>query len=242
MWLGALALIVAGGGWWRSRHMRAMVARTMAHRRLGPDGIVIGGEGFELSRPGAPAVLLLHGGGDTPQTLRYLADELHARGFHVVAPLLPGHGRTLREFARVTADELSTAAAASYATLRREHDWVAVIGLSMGGALAAQLAADNVAMPALGLVAPYLAMPTTRRMGGAPGAGVAVHCSRGELRRRQLGSRSRGARAQPRLRRVHGGRPDCAARNDAARHRGAFAHLGADAHDSVPRRQSYRHG
>jgi carboxylesterase len=141
--------------------MRVMEARTMAHRRLGPNGIVMGGEGFELARPGAPAVLLLHGGGDTPQTLRYLANELHARGFHVAAPLLPGHGRTLREFARVTAAELSTAAASSYAALRSEHDWVALIGLSMGGALAAQLAADNAALPALGLVAPYLSMPRT---------------------------------------------------------------------------------
>jgi carboxylesterase len=159
MWLGAVTLVVAAGAWWRARHMRSMNARTMVHRRLGPDGVVIGGEGFELARPGAPAVLLLHGGGDTPQTLRYLANELHARGFHVMAPLLPGHGRTLREFARVTADDLSAAAASSYATLRGTHDWVAVIGLSMGGALAAQLAAGNATLPALGLVAPYLSMP-----------------------------------------------------------------------------------
>ncbi len=159
MWLGALAFVVAAGAWWRARHARAMSKRSMAHRQLGPDGIVIGGEGFELVRPGAPAVLLLHGGGDTPQTLRYLAQELHARGFHVTAPLLPGHGRTLREFSRVTADELNAAAASSYTALRGAHDWVAVIGLSMGGALAAQLAADNAILPALGLVAPYLSMP-----------------------------------------------------------------------------------
>lgn len=159
MWLGAVALVVVAASWWRARHMRAMNARTMVHRRLGPDGVVIGGEGFELARPGAPAVLLLHGGGDTPQTLRYLADELYSRGFHVTAPLLPGHGRTLREFGRVTADDFSAAAASSYAALRSAHDWVAVIGLSMGGALAAQLAADNASLPALGLIAPYLSMP-----------------------------------------------------------------------------------
>lgn len=159
MWIGIVALAVAATAWWRSRHMRAMNALTMQHRRLGPDGVVVGGEGFTLARPGAPAVLLLHGGGDTPQTFRYLADALYARGFHVVAPLLPGHGRTLRDFARVTANDLTAAAASSYATLRASHEWVAVIGLSMGGALAAQLAADNASLPALGLVAPYLSMP-----------------------------------------------------------------------------------
>ncbi|MGH7619514.1 MAG: alpha/beta hydrolase [Gemmatimonadaceae bacterium] len=159
MWIGVLALVVAAGAFWRARHLRAMNALTMRHRRLGEGGVVIGGEGFTLERAGAPAVLLLHGGGDTPQTLRYLGEELHARGFHVVAPLLPGHGRTLREFARVTADELTAAAASSYATLRASHEWVAVIGLSMGGALAAQIAAGNQSLPALGLVAPYLSMP-----------------------------------------------------------------------------------
>jgi carboxylesterase len=159
MWLGVVALVTVAGLLWRARHMRAMTVRTMAHRRLGSDGVVVGGEGFTLERSSAPAVLLLHGGGDTPQTLRLLANELYARGFHVHAPLLPGHGRTLREFSRITADELTAAASANYAMLRSSHNWVAVIGLSMGGALAVQIAADNSDLPALGLIAPYLSMP-----------------------------------------------------------------------------------
>jgi carboxylesterase len=159
MWLGVVALVAIAGAWWRATYMRAMTARTMVHRRLGVDGVVVGGEEFTLDRVHAPAVLLLHGGGDTPQTLRLLATELFARGFHVHAPLLPGHGRTLREFSQIRADELTAAASASYAALRSSHDWVAVIGLSMGGALAVQLAADNTDLPALGLIAPYLSMP-----------------------------------------------------------------------------------
>lgn len=151
--------VVAAGGWWRVRLFRTMSTLSLSRRTLGPDGIVVGGEGFELSKPGAPAVLLLHGAGDTPQSLRYLGDALFARGFHVAAPLLPRHGRELREFQRVTADELSRAAQESYAQLRTGHAWVGVIGLSMGGALAVQLAATHADIPALGLLAPYLAMP-----------------------------------------------------------------------------------
>ena len=151
--------VAVGAAWWRARQLRAMTDFTLRHRTLGPDGIVIGGEGFVLERHGAPAVLLLHGAGDTPQTLRYLGDALFARGFHVAAPLLPRHGRALREFQRVTADELTLATERSYAELRSSHDWVGVIGLSMGGALAVQLAAGHHEIPALGLVAPYLAMP-----------------------------------------------------------------------------------
>lgn len=156
----ALVAVLIGTAWqWRASYMRGMVAATLAHRRLGPDGVVIGGEGFVLERPGASAVLLLHGGGDTPQTLRYLANDLYARGFHVAAPLLPGHGRSLSDFMHVTADDLSNAAASAYRELKVSHPWVGIIGLSMGGALAVQIAATDHELPALGLAAPYLAMP-----------------------------------------------------------------------------------
>ncbi|HEY9228313.1 MAG TPA: alpha/beta fold hydrolase [Gemmatimonadaceae bacterium] len=154
-----LAALLGAAAWCRTRYLRALEAVTVARRRLGPNGIVVGGEGFVLERPQAPAVLLIHGGGDTPQTLRYLADALHARGFHVSAPLLPGHGRSIRDFRYVTADALSAAVSEEYARLRASHAWVAVVGLSMGGALAVQLAAECEDLPALGLLAPYLAMP-----------------------------------------------------------------------------------
>jgi carboxylesterase len=159
MLLAVVGVAVVAAGVWRAKHMRDMTRITLTRRVLGADGIVVGGEGFVLDRPGAPAVLLLHGGGDTPQTLRYLATELHTRGFHVAAPLLPGHGRSLRDFTRVTADQLIEATEREYRALRASHDWVAVIGLSMGGALAVHLAAGLPELPALGLVAPYLGMP-----------------------------------------------------------------------------------
>jgi carboxylesterase len=155
--LAAVAFAVLG--FWRRTHLRAMAEAAHGHRRFGADGVVIGGEGFVFARPSAPAVLLLHGGGDTPQTLRYLGESLYANGFHVSAPLLPGHGRNIRDFMRVTADELSLAARSSYAELKATHEWVGVIGLSMGGALAVQLAANDPTVSALGLAAPYLAMP-----------------------------------------------------------------------------------
>src|SRR5437763_4600283 len=91
--------------------------RDDALRRLpvGRDGIIAGAQGFELRRGSdAPAVLLLHGGGDTPQTLRYLAEYLHARGYNVRASPLPGHGRTLRESSTVRSAHLSEAARAGY--------------------------------------------------------------------------------------------------------------------------------
>lgn len=161
MLLGVCAIVVAIVALaLRERRIDALTALTLTRRRLGPDGIVIGGEGFTLERPGAPAVLLVHGAGDTPQTLRYLAEFLHARGFHVAAPLLPGHGRSVREFAALRADALTAAVRSQYATLRSSHEWVALCGLSMGGALAVQVAGEHPDLSALALAAPYLEMPT----------------------------------------------------------------------------------
>ena len=130
MGLAVLVVFAAAGWFLRARYMRAMEELSMRHRRLGSDGTVIGGEGFVMERADAPAVLLLHGAGDTPQTLRYLAAGLHAAGFHVVAPLLPGHGRRLVDFARVTADDLVTASQSHYADLRAEREWVGFLEVS----------------------------------------------------------------------------------------------------------------
>lgn len=136
--------------------------RLAARRELGPEGIVVGGGPIHIpGPPGAPQVLLLHGAGDTPQTLEYLAHALAARGYGVHAPLLPGHGRSLRDFAHVTADGLYAATAQAYEQLAGASgaSAVGVVGLSMGGALAVQLAAEKREVPALCLLAPYLAMP-----------------------------------------------------------------------------------
>jgi carboxylesterase len=158
----ALAAVVAGLAAlfaWRRRGAETAFRGAIDRRPKGLNGIVIGAEGFVFERPGAPAVLLLHGAGDTPQTLRYLAAELDHRGFHVSVPLLPGHGRDLDAFASVTARDIVSAARATFGELRATHKWVGLIGLSMGGAVAVQLAAEAPDLPALGLAAPYLAMP-----------------------------------------------------------------------------------
>src|SRR6185312_14618617 len=156
----AVLLIVAAAVYvLRWRHLRALTALAASRGQLGANGILLGAEGFVLERPGAPALLLLHGAGDTPQTLRYAAHALFARGYHIEVPLLPGHGRTPRDFARLRADDLTDAVREHYTRLTRERAWVGVVGLSMGGALAVQVAAEAPRMPALALLAPYLALP-----------------------------------------------------------------------------------
>ena len=104
-------------------------------------------------------MLLLHGFGDTPQTLRYLAEYLHDAGYSVRAPLYPGHGRTREAFFSSNGEEWIAAAAAALREFREQADVVSIVGLSMGAAVAAILAADDDRLGSVVLIAPYLRLP-----------------------------------------------------------------------------------
>jgi carboxylesterase len=138
---------------------RAFSARFAASA----DGIVCGAEPFALQGTNGRALLLLHGSGDTPQTLRFLAERLHAAGYTVRVPLLPGHGRSPRAFCDVSAAVYLDAARRALNETRSGAHWTGIVGLSMGGALAAQLAAQEDDLGALVLLAPYLAAPALVR-------------------------------------------------------------------------------
>ena len=155
--LAALAVLAAGA---RAAYPYVVERRAARRRALGDDGLVRGAAPITLHRAGAPAVLLLHGGGDTPQALAGLARHLHDLGYAVRAPLMRGHGRAVSALAGSSADAWFGDAARELSELRRGHEWVAVVGLSMGGAIAARLAArTEPAMDALVLLAPYVDMP-----------------------------------------------------------------------------------
>jgi carboxylesterase len=156
--LGVLAAML-GGIALRAGAARRTERAYASRRAPGADGIVTGAEGFTMRGTNGRALLLLHGSGDTPQTLRYLAERLHAVGFTVRAPLLPGHGRGLRDFATATAADYVRGVREELDQLRGEFRWVGLVGLSMGGALAARLAAKDLDVRVLVLLAPYLTPP-----------------------------------------------------------------------------------
>ena len=157
-WLLAAAAVVIAR-WNRLRIAQRGERAYLDQFRAGADGIVSGAEPFTLVGTNGRALLMLHGSGDTPQTLRYLGERLHAAGYTVHAPLLPGHGRSPAAFTTVSAAAYLGAAREALAALRRDSSWVGVVGLSMGGAIGAQLAVHGTDVELLVLLAPYLIPP-----------------------------------------------------------------------------------
>ncbi|MCC6928257.1 MAG: alpha/beta fold hydrolase [Gemmatimonadaceae bacterium] len=146
------------------RALRARDVRWCQAHPVGPDGILDGAAPIALDAAGSRACLLLHGFGDTPQSLSRLAHALHAAGWTVRAPLLQGHGRTLSAFNDTDAEDWDGTARQAYAALRGTHRTVALVGLSMGGALATRLSVDGQAPAALVLLAPYLQVSRRARL------------------------------------------------------------------------------
>jgi carboxylesterase len=130
-------------------------------------GTRAGAETIDLQEGNSHGILLLHGFGDTPQTLGLLARHLHACGFDVKAPLLPGHGRSVPAFMASRRADWLACARQELGVIRANHRSVSIVGLSMGGAIAAILAAEVKEITALVLLAPYLDMPVTHRIASA---------------------------------------------------------------------------
>ncbi len=135
----------------------------MADRHAGDSGIITGAEAIDLREEGSHGVLLLHGFGDTPQTLSLFAKHLSKAGLGVLVPLLPGHGRSMADFTRSGADDWIRAAEDSFLEMRSRYRVVSVSGLSMGGALAVIVASRHREIASLVLFAPYLGMPRWMR-------------------------------------------------------------------------------
>jgi len=159
----ALALVSAGAWWtwsWRRRVASHFETSDASRRPLDADGVVRGAAALHLEAESLDrAVLVLHGFNDTPQSMAHLARRLHAAGYSVMVPRLPGHGRALRDMAH----EAFAAAWLAHVrtchdTLRARHARVYLCGQSMGGALAVLQAVAHPDTPALALLAPFLGM------------------------------------------------------------------------------------
>ena len=131
----------------------------------GQDGLIqnphLEGETF-FWEAGATGILLLHGLTATTAEVRLLAERLHAEGYTISAPLLPGHGTKPEDLNETTWREWAWTAEKAYHHLATVCDHVFVGGESTGGALALYLAARHKDIAGVLCYAPAikLAIPT----------------------------------------------------------------------------------
>jgi carboxylesterase len=107
-------------------------------------------------RGGPTALLMLHGFTASPSEMRPLAAALAADNLTLLAPLLPGHGTRPVDLNRIGWQDWHAAALEGYCRLRDQCERVFVTGLSMGGALALLLAAEQPVAGVIALSAPSL--------------------------------------------------------------------------------------
>jgi carboxylesterase len=150
---GFLVIVTLAVAGWAARTRNRRHFETATHRV----DLLPGAAPIALDH-GSRGVLILHGFGDTPQSIGALAARLHANGWTVRAPLLHGHGTSLRAFTGARADQWLSGARAALQELRSRAEHVAIIGQSMGGALGTILASEG-RVETLVLLAPYMALP-----------------------------------------------------------------------------------
>ena len=134
-----------------------------------------------LSRaPATPprgAIVLLHGLTDAPYSLRHIADLYTARGWHVVAIRLPGHGTVPGGLTKASVEQWQAATRLAVREARRAAPDLPlhIAGYSNGGALAVAHALDATDNPALGapdrliLVSPMIGLTPFARFTGIAG-------------------------------------------------------------------------
>jgi carboxylesterase len=111
--------------------------------------VIPGAEPFE--RPGSPdlGVLLVHGFTGTPFEMRSVADALEAAGIGSACPLLRGHGTHPEDMVGCSYGDWIADVERGLDRLLERHERAVVVGLSMGGTLALNVAARRASDPRL---------------------------------------------------------------------------------------------
>lgn len=84
-------------------------------------------------------LLVLHGFSSTPAVYRYLLPQINHYDA-IVCPVLPGHGDSIARFSDVKAADWISSCSSLCEQLMAQYNQVDVLGLSLGGLLASELA------------------------------------------------------------------------------------------------------
>ncbi len=130
-----------------------------------PDQAPVSVDTGEFFLPGdGLSALLVHGLTGTPYEMRYLGERLSAAGIRVHGVRLAGHGGSPEELGAVGSDNWYESVVEGFERLRQYGEPNVVVGLSLGGVLAARLAADQrEAVSGLVMLSPAFFLPLWAR-------------------------------------------------------------------------------
>lgn len=123
--------------------------------------VIPGAESQSWTGTNGCGALVLHGFTGSTYSMRPLATVLANAGFSVEMPRLPGHGTTVDDMMTTTWDDWATCAIDAHDRLAAATTQVVVVGLSMGGTLAAWVAAHRPSVAGVALINPAVEPPAT---------------------------------------------------------------------------------
>ncbi len=116
--------------------------------------VTVYADSFEIG-DGSEGCLLIHGFTGSPKEMKPLGQFLADGGFHVYAVRLAGHGTTVEDLMGTGWRDWRLSAKTALDYLAQQHPVVHIVGLSLGGLMALDLASDLERGKVVALAAPY---------------------------------------------------------------------------------------
>ncbi|HZG71464.1 MAG TPA: alpha/beta fold hydrolase [Chondromyces sp.] len=121
--------------------------------------VIPGAESFYIEGNDT-AILISHGFVGTPQSVRFLGEELAKRGFTILAPRLKGHGTHYYDMEKCTHEDWFESLEQGFQFLKQRGKRIFVMGQSMGGTLTLKLAAQYKEIEGIILINSALSIPS----------------------------------------------------------------------------------
>ena len=125
-----------------SRGIDIYSAKYLDSRYPRENGIIKGTQEIYLEK-GGDAVLLLHGLTANPYSMKEMADFFSEKGYTVYAPVIKGHGTSVFDLEKTNYLDWRKSAEDAYYKLAKNHKKIYIVGISLGGLLALDIAANH---------------------------------------------------------------------------------------------------